>query len=282
MNLSVTRKLTPEEVEKINSLTKYPSILTYHGLGQKGNLTEEILVRFPDNVKVIGTEKVDGTNGRIIIMPDKTYLIGSREELIYAQGDFIENPVSEIVPTLKPIAERIVGRPDLFPADDIYIFFLEAFGGSGITPASKTYTTTKTAAARMFDVAFIPSPDQPNGNWGWHTVLDMTRDKISSWREHGGQFYSNESVLKCWADLIGVSLTPRLEITPPPLSVEETYEWLKKAITKSLVVLDDKAQGKPEGIVVRTETREYIAKIRFEDYERTMRTRAKLKEMLEG
>ncbi len=30
------------DLKKINSLTKYPSILTYHKLGERGRLTEEL------------------------------------------------------------------------------------------------------------------------------------------------------------------------------------------------------------------------------------------------
>ncbi|MEM8781093.1 MAG: hypothetical protein AAGF26_19995, partial [Cyanobacteria bacterium P01_G01_bin.49] len=55
------------DLSKINSLTKYPSIITYHKLDSKnGGLLEEPL-KFQG--KLLATEKVDGTNARIICLP---------------------------------------------------------------------------------------------------------------------------------------------------------------------------------------------------------------------
>jgi hypothetical protein len=65
-------------------MTKYPSIPTYHTLGEKGTLLEET-VSFEG--EVILTEKVDGTNARIILLPDGSFILGSREELLYASLD---------------------------------------------------------------------------------------------------------------------------------------------------------------------------------------------------
>ncbi|MFI7515873.1 hypothetical protein ACIBVK_20520 [Micromonospora echinofusca] len=53
------------------------------------------------------TEKVDGTNARIVGLPGGAYLIGSREELLYARGDLIGNPALGIVDALRDVAERL-------------------------------------------------------------------------------------------------------------------------------------------------------------------------------
>jgi ATP-dependent RNA circularization protein (DNA/RNA ligase family) len=53
-------------------MTKYPSIPTYHTLGDKGILLEETI---SFDSEVILTEKVDGTNSRIILLPDGTFVI---------------------------------------------------------------------------------------------------------------------------------------------------------------------------------------------------------------
>ena len=55
-----------------------------------------------------------------------------------------------------------------------------------------------------------------------------------------------------------------------PDTLRETYEWLKH-FSKSNVVLDENGSGLSEGVVVRSEDRSYIKKIRFEDYEKTER-----------
>src|ERR1051326_571600 len=76
---------TADHLARLNSATQYPSILTYHALGERGRLTEDRTTDFstvnPDDVEV--TEKIDGTNARIIIPPRRMggALIGSRTEL---------------------------------------------------------------------------------------------------------------------------------------------------------------------------------------------------------
>lgn len=51
----------------LNSMTKYPSIPTYHKLNEKGILTAERNVIFDE--PVFATEKIDGTNARILLIP---------------------------------------------------------------------------------------------------------------------------------------------------------------------------------------------------------------------
>ena len=64
------------DLRLLNSLTKYPSIPTYHTLDPRdGGLTDPATVFSGD---VIATEKVDGTNSRLVLLPDGSYLIGSR------------------------------------------------------------------------------------------------------------------------------------------------------------------------------------------------------------
>ena len=55
------------DLGKLNSMTKYPSILTYHALGDKGALQDTVQVSFAG--RVVGTEKVDGTNARLVFCP---------------------------------------------------------------------------------------------------------------------------------------------------------------------------------------------------------------------
>jgi hypothetical protein len=66
---------------------------------------------------------------------------------------------------------------------------------------------------------------------------------------------------------------PRIEVSAPPRGLAETAAWLAATVTRSLATLSPEARGRPEGVVVRTHGRERIAKIRFEDYERTLRAR---------
>ncbi|MCU1617221.1 MAG: hypothetical protein JWO98_4761, partial [Frankiales bacterium] len=59
--------LRPVDLAALNSATKYPSIPTYHELDPKNGGLLEIPTAFEGDVVL--TEKVDGTNGRIVLLP---------------------------------------------------------------------------------------------------------------------------------------------------------------------------------------------------------------------
>lgn len=244
----------------INSLTKYPSIPTYHALDPRnGNLTDQP-THFPADV--IATEKIDGTNSRIILLPDGTYLLGSRENLLYAQGDLIGDPAQGIVDQLRPLADTLpTGEPNL-----IRVLYLELYGGK-IGGNAKQYSTTGAHGWRLFDVALIGDlPDK----------LTWPSERISSWRDNGGQTFADEDQLLKAAALAGVQVTPRLfsdSASTLPTTIEDTLDLLRFYLPETLVGLDQ--SGRAEGIVFRTSDRSVIAKARFSDYERTLKRRAK-------
>jgi len=248
------------DLDILNSLTKYPSIPTYHALDPKnGNLTEQPM-EFEG--LVIGTEKIDGTNGRIISLPDGSYVIGSREELLYAKGDLIGNPSQGIVDALRPVAEALP------PAGGgaICVYYLEVYGRK-IGQAAKQYTGQGNVGARLFDVAVL---DDHKDQFTW------TRERISAWREAGGQRYLTESELWAEAGWCGLSLAPRLftiAMADLPREIEPMSVWLEDRLPRTGCALDDSAAGRPEGIVLRSVNRSVIAKARFQDYERTIRRR---------
>jgi len=241
-------------LEKLNSMTKYPSILTYHKIDKienRGRLLDEIQVNF-EGQKVILTEKVNGVNGRIILFPDGFYIIGSRDELLYAKGDLIGNPQLGIVDTLKPLAE------DLIPQRELTVYYSEVYGGK-TTKSSKQYTGNGQLSCRLFDIAFIPEQEK---------IMQMPIERIASWRDNGGQnFYKEIELISS-----GIPLTPRIgEDIVPNGNVQEVYDWLKTKIQTTQCSLDNGALGRPEGLVIKMFDRSKIAKIRFEDYERTIR-----------
>lgn len=258
--MNFTREL---DLRKLNTATKYPSIPTYHSLGERGSLLEET-ISF-DGEALIATEKVDGTNSRIILMPDKCYLIGSREELLHAKGDLIHNPALGIVDTLKPVADRVSSSYHS-PAGIMTTIYLETYGGK-TTAAAKQYTSNREFGYRVFDVNRVPL-----------SRLDEELEAISAWRESGGQDFLTEAELTEIAASVQLELTPRVAVVDSiPSTIEETHNWLKAMIDRTLVALDEEAGGRPEGLVVRTADRTRIAKIRFEDYERHAKRLAKQK-----
>ena len=87
-----------------NSLTKYPSIQTFHKM-EKGILKDELTFPANESLEVYMTEKIDGSNIRFIIY-NGDYLIGSRKEWIYAKGDRLIS--NEQVMYLKNYVEEVL------------------------------------------------------------------------------------------------------------------------------------------------------------------------------
>lgn len=240
----------------LNSATKYPSIVSYHEIDPRnGRLLENITMRV-DAGDVYVTEKVDGTNARIILFPDGDYVIGSREDLLYAMDDHIPNPSLQIVETLHFFAET------LQPVEQPTVYYLEVYGGKNITAASRNYTTTNEAEARLFDVATIPPG-----------VFTWPREKVSKWREDGGQIWCDVADIDKHAAIQGLDTVPMLaqvHAEDMPVSIQDTYDWACGVLPVSGALIDADAAGAPEGVVVRSNARTEIAKIRFKDYRRSL------------
>ena len=247
------------DLNKLNSMTKYPSIPTYHALGAKGALTEEFIA-MADEV-LIATEKVDGTNSRIICLPDMTFVIGSREELLHARGDVIWNPALGIVDALRLDAERLVTVGENALRDAIWVFYVEVFGGK-VTANSKQYTGEQRVGRRLFAVVCI----REHGR-----LFDKSVEELARWRDNGGQPFLTEAELQARVDRWEFDLTPRIAVDPLPTTHAEVLEWLTRSIPTTQCCLDGKGLGRPEGLVVRTANRSKIVKIRVEAYERHLR-----------
>lgn len=248
------------DLAAINSLTKYPSIQTYHQLDPADGGLLDTVAEFTG--PVVGTEKIDGTNARIVSLPDGAYLIGSREELLYAKGDLIGNPAQGIVAQLRAVAERLAPVAD----DVIRVHYLEVFGGK-VTGASKQYTGSRQVGHRLFDVVVQADYAQ---------LLARPAAEISAWREGGGQHYLTEPELVARAAGDGLDLTPRLftvDAAELPMDIVSTRQFLAERLPATVSALDDGAEGRPEGVVLRAPDRSVIAKARFQDYDRTIKRR---------
>jgi len=254
-------ELRTVDLVKLNSLTKYPSIPTYHSLDpDTGHLQGQPI---PFVGPVLATEKIDGTNARITCLPDGGYLLGSREEWLYAKGDLIGNPALGIVEGLKAYAEKLSVPLD---PGTVVTYYLELYGGK-ITAASKQYTGRQTVGYRLIDVTHITTAEE---------LLQRPPAELAKWREDGGQTFLDEEALQIAAEAHGLKTTPRLtsfEGKALPLGIQEMYELLKLTLSRTRGALDETAGGRPEGIVIRTPDRSEIAKIRYQDYERTLKVR---------
>jgi len=252
------------DLSKLNSMTKYPSILTYHLLGEKGVLQDTVQIPFAG--RVVGSEKVDGTNCRLIFCPDKSALVGSREDLLWERRDLVGNPAMGIVDAVRQVVRTQF--PKLWDENSIKVYYLEVYGKS-IGAAAKNYTKDGKVGFRLFDVVSIENYDE---------LFSLPAEKIAHWRDNGGQKFVHADQLCQLASDAGFTPVPPLfdfDASSLPRELDATYEFLmSQGLTKCK--LDDAAEGIPEGIVVRAADRSSIAKIRREDYERTIK-RAKVK-----
>jgi hypothetical protein len=258
MNLSVL------DLKKVNSATKYPSILTYHELGERGQLKESVQVPFSQDDDIIVTEKIDGTNARIILFPEGKYLIGSREDLLHARNDLIYNSSMNIVETVKKFAEDAVRPLWIALEQAVIVLFGEVYGGK-TSKHGKNYSNGKTSF-RLFDAAFFKAKD-------FEELLEKPIESIASWRDNGEQVFFPDVDVQDISRRIGCQTVFPLKAGVPPASIEDTYKWLSEILPGMTNVPIEGMGGKPEGVVIRTKDRSKIAKIRFEDYERTLRNR---------
>lgn len=268
----------PEILRRIDSLTKYPSIDTYHrmqlgpGSGSQGNLTEVRNHIFPSGEKIVLTEKIDGTNARIAVFPDgdsgADYLIGSRRELLTAKGDRIYNPALSIVNTVRYVAEQLMPL-GTEPAPTV--FYGEVYG-HGIEGGKQYTRTPGMTGFRIFDIALMDDIDDK---------LTWDLERIASWRDSQGPHFVTEHILMkldfgkmpSGAPVLPIPRIYLADANLLPGSVESAYNFLWMYKSESGVMLDVTGSGKAEGLVVRTTDRRTIAKMRFQDYERTLRQR---------
>jgi hypothetical protein len=257
-------------LKALNSITKYPSIPTYHALDPSNGRLIEGATAFDGFVgPVLATEKVDGTNSRVIVLPGGQrgggmYLLGSREELLHAKGDLIWNPSMGIVDALRPTADRLLAPVGAW-SGEVIVFYFESFGGT-IGAAAKQYTGSKAVSIRLFDVAMFDDVT---------SMLEWAPERISHWRENGGQRFLGEGELNEQAARFSLELTPRLfelsSASELPRGLEDVDAALGAHLPKTSCAIDDGAGGQAEGIVVRALDRSRIAKMRCEDYHRTLR-----------
>lgn len=244
--------LASELLPTINTATKYPEILTYHALGERGRLADEV-TEFDGTV--ILSEKVDGTNIRIVKESGGDWLIGSREDLLTARGDRVPNKFQGVV-------EALGDLPDHLPApfEKVRVYFMEVYGGK-IGGNAKNYSKTGVTGFRIFDIAHVV-PD----------IFVTSPEAASTWRKDGGQEWMPWDQVKALVGgLEGVEMVPevgRCHSVDLPTEHQNTLDWLERMAPKTQCGLTE--QGLAEGIVLRSPDRSRIAKARFQDYRRTL------------
>jgi len=242
--------------DKINTLTKYPSILTLHKLGEKGKLLEELTTPI-EGEQMYATEKIDGTNSRIICYGNE-YLIGAREFILHHSDDLYFDNAQEIVSGLKNLNIQIP------KTNKLIVIYGEFYGGK--TSANSKQYGKELNGFRVFDIAIYDDL----------TILEEDLSTISRWREHetengiiyGQKFLARDEMLNYFPNF---EYVPLVEFNLDSFEHNTVLEQLNKSIPKTNVALTPTALNKAEGLILRNKDRSKIVKIRFEDYERTLR-----------
>lgn len=255
------------DLRVLNSLTKYPSIPTYHGLDKRtGDLVEDERVAFTGDVVL--TEKIDGTNARIIVAPGGAdWIVGSREELLAAEGDLIPNPKLGIVAAVRDAARLATER--LIPGTrTITVLYGEVYG-HGVGKNARDYVgDERRTGFRLFDVQALSVAH-----------LAKTPEEAAAWRDGGGQVFASERTIASFAGRVGVERVPVISTAPVaelPATLDEAHNWLGWHVDRTRAALVAGARERAEGIVLRgfaPDGHRQLAKVRYEDYDRTFRRR---------
>ncbi len=242
--------------EKINTLTKYSSILTLHVLGEKGRLMPALTTPIQGET-MYATEKIDGTNVRIVCYGDE-YLIGAREFILHHSHDLYFDTAQGIVEGLKTLYVQI-------PHTERFTVVYGEFYGGKTTANAKWYGQDKNGF-RVFDIAVYDDL----------SILEKSQSEISKWREHeteNGLVYGQHFLTRAEMEtrFPAFEYVPLVAFETGDLSHSTILANLRQALPTTQVALSEKAINKAEGVVLRNEDRSKIVKLRFEDYERTLR-----------
>ncbi|MBO3272349.1 RNA ligase family protein [Hymenobacter defluvii] len=284
---SQARATATRSLSQLNTLTKYPSILTLHALGERGRLTTDFTTPGLFTQTLTATEKIDGTNARLLVFADGSYVVGSRENLLTVSGDLLFDPAVGIVDGLRRLvfpqfADEQGHLPSLVyqtaagqPAP-LTVLFGEFYGGK-VTGSSKYYGPPTQVGFRVFDVVAFSDAD------ALATQLQADIRDLSTWREtetptglRYGQPFLSETALTAYLAQVGLPAVPQLPAFTAEATHEQVLEWLRQHIPHTQAALSGQATpGRAEGAILRTADRSAIVKVRFEDYERTLNQRGK-------
>lgn len=262
--MSLSNLLREFGKSKLNTLTKYPSILTLHEIGKKNRLTDKLTTSLVGK-NLYATEKIDGTSIRLLYYKGER-IVGTRENLFtFEQSDFINIPKEffSMINYVKPFYEKAKWNIK-YDTDKLTVLYGELYG-STIGSNAKNYGTDK-IGFRLFDVVVYEDL----------SILNRPLEDISRWREkvtangiiYGQNFLTRDEMTSQFKEF---EFAPTVDFDLGDMSHEAILCNLKNYIPTTNVALSESALKRPEGLILRSEDRSAIVKVRYEDYERTLR-----------
>jgi hypothetical protein len=244
---------------KLNALTRYPVVPTYHVPGAQNCPTGRVKVSFAQEPDLIFSEKIAGHSIRIILT-SQGYFVGNKTEILAWNEDIATLPTN---PILEGMQENANNFHQMYApkGEGVKVLFGVFFGGSS-HPHSRQYTggDSQLNSFRLSD-AFNLSPEE------FSNLLSQSPEQIGEWRENNQQPFFSEAALLG----LGIPVNPRLLGNHPPINPTATHTWMKQILPKSKASLNYQAAGKPNGILIRTPNRSKIAKLSFAEYEKLLK-----------
>jgi len=235
---------TDDELEKLNSLTKYPSIYRPWSPVQEGKkpyfigdliVADDARDEFSRTSFEV-TEKLDGTNVRIIYT-NQGWFIGNRNELLQYSEDVLCWDKDNILETVKPYLPDLLSSLEFaLQHNGMHRTVVVAFGEVLGDRIGKRYRGMR-RELRTFDWRVCPRPDWPSAP-----------NDIQRWRQTGQGF------LRLGYDSVREHAVPHLGGVKGEqlLNPREAFNWL---VNLGLSDISDKYTR--EGVVIKKVDSEY-------------------------
>lgn len=303
--------------EKIEALTQYPKILSYHKIdhGHVLNQLNELpnnyqpLPTQPEKLDIVVQEKVEGQLSKIIIF-DNDFFIGS-DSIIYAKNDRISSsPI--IAPVLSTLSNFFnMNRGSL---ERLFVLYGQTYG-EGLYH-SERYTKSTQRNFCVFDAFSISAENVIN------ICLNNTAEDITDWVNNLQQSFFSLKTLTRFCGTFRIPQVPILyngTLDTIPQNKNDTLKWLLQ-YTETKLLLDnqsvhelqkevkeednkididnfftdteqqpiekkaidiDSLYKKSAGVIIRTPTRSYIRSLSFDNYLHSDSLRPDSKEKLQ-
>jgi hypothetical protein len=199
-----------------------------------------------------------------IVSLNSDYILGQRENFVYAKNDRIKN--SDVIDVVQEAADKFVNTNT--DTDFLTVIYGEAYGWR-IQDGSKIYCAGNTDKNfRIFDVW------QAHVNVIDNYLQNSDMQKIVYDREHNFQSWLTVDEMKIFADTYKLEQVPfwtDFDSNDLPTDAEETKQWIESNFKTSHAIIGEGTNtnqkfARAEGVVIRTWDRKTIRKLRFEDY----------------
>ena len=244
----IDKIITQYGIQKLDLLSRYPRIPSYHKKTAKGLLTEVVSVELLETEKYYVTELISGSHVRVIISGND-YIIGDRISLLYAKGDRLGYSNRLIT---NPVMESLRGLH--LNSESIFVLNFIVYGAPGLE-GSERYSEDGSIGFRLHDVEEMRLSN-----------FEFPLDELMalSWDDRDG--FLGVTDLKKFAKDNKFVLVPALRTLGGKAFPIDRISGLKFLQKFPMTKVGLNTKGSPKGIVVRSEERDSAFKMIVDDY----------------